>query len=108
MTSNSIDARIAAAERKAVAAKDALKKAQAAKARLEARKLAPLVRAGRADDTRRKILVGAAFLAKVARGDVPRDRLLALMDSALTRADDRALFGLPALTQEPHGERAAA
>jgi len=107
MTSNSIDAKIAIAERRAVAAKEALKKAQEAKRRLELRKLAPLMRSERTEDTRRKILIGAAVMAKMARGEMQQETLDRLMDAALTRPDDRALFELPALTQEPHGERAA-
>ena len=51
----------------------------------------------RADDTRRKILVGAAILAKVESGEWPEKKMLAMMDSALTRKDDRALFGLEPL-----------
>jgi hypothetical protein len=46
----------------------------------------------RTDDTRRKILVGAAVLAKVGRGEWPEARLLEMMDKALTRPDERALF----------------
>jgi hypothetical protein len=48
----------------------------------------------RSDDTRRKILVGAVILAKVDHGEWPKERLREWMDKALTRADDRALFGL--------------
>lgn len=48
----------------------------------------------RSEDTRRKILVGAVILAKVEHGEWPKERLRELMDKALTRADDRALFGL--------------
>jgi hypothetical protein len=48
----------------------------------------------RKDDTRRKILVGAIVLAKVDQGEFPQDRLRAWLDAALTREDDRGLFGL--------------
>ncbi len=64
-------------------------------------------------DVRRKILVGAAILAKVERGEWPESRLLELMDKELTRAHDRELFGLqdlggaapnaPALAREASG-----
>jgi hypothetical protein len=48
----------------------------------------------RRDDTRRKILVGAMMLAKVDQGVVEESVLRGWLKSALTRADDRALFGL--------------
>jgi len=90
----SIDDRLAAAERKATAAKAALQQARAAKARAEARKLAPLLKSERAEDTRRKILVGAAVMSAVSRGEMPQERLQALLDTFLQRPDDRALFNL--------------
>jgi hypothetical protein len=46
----------------------------------------------RRDDTRRKILVGAIVLAKVARGEIAPSQLAGWLDGALTRDDDRALF----------------
>jgi hypothetical protein len=45
-------------------------------------------------DTRRKILVGAIVLARVEQGRLPETELRGWLDEALTRADDRALFGL--------------
>jgi len=82
-----IDDTIAALEAK-------LKQAKARKQQLEARKRALESKKSRADDTRRKILVGAAILAKVDRDEWPRSRLLEMMGQTLTRPDDRALFGL--------------
>ena len=87
----SIDERIAALETK-------LKQEKAKKQQIEARKRAALAKVSRQQDTRRKILVGAAILAKVERGEWPKDKLLAMLDVALTRADDRALFDLQAPT----------
>jgi hypothetical protein len=55
----------------------------------------------RRDDTRRKILVGACVLTRLQRGDLTQAQLLAMLDPFLTRPDDRALFGLPALTAPP-------
>jgi len=83
-----IDERIAALEAK-------LKQEKAKKQQIEARRRAIESKKRRSEDTRRKILVGAAVLAKVERGEWPQDKLLSLMDAALTRADDRALFDLP-------------
>ena len=92
-----IEERIAALEAK-------LKQEKAKKQQLEARKRAAESKAKRGQDTRRKILVGAAILAKVERGEWPQDKLLALLDASLTRADDRALFDLPAVQpQKPDG-----
>ena len=88
-----IDERIAALETK-------LKQERAKKQQIEARKRAAESRAKRSQDTRRKILVGAVILAKVEHGEWPKERLREWMDKALTRADDRTLFGLPTLSEE--------
>lgn len=45
-------------------------------------------------DTRRKILIGAIVLARVEQNRIPETELRAWLDEALTRSDDRALFGL--------------
>jgi hypothetical protein len=57
---------------------------------------APLARvpASSRDDTRRKI--GAIVLAKVEQGVIQESVLRSWLDAALTREDDRALFGLKA------------
>ena len=60
----------------------------------EARRRSLESRRKRKDDTRRKILVGAIVLAKVEQGEFPQERLQSWLDAALTRADDRGLFGL--------------
>ena len=77
------------------ALEDKLKQAKARKQLVEARKRAIVQKLERRQDTRRKVLVGAVILARVERGEWPKDKLLALLDSHLTREDDRALFGLP-------------
>jgi hypothetical protein len=51
-------------------------------------------RQARRDETRRKILIGAVILAKIERGEFDERKLRAMLDSALTRKDDRELFGL--------------
>lgn len=90
-----IEERIAVLETK-------LKQEKAKKQQIEARKRAAESKAKRSIDTRRKILVGAAILAKVERKEWPQDKLLAMLDASLTRADDRALFNLPAVQpQQP-------
>ena len=82
-----IEDRIADLERR-------LKQAKALKQQRAARERAAEKKRQRSEETRRKILVGAVVLAKVERGEWPKERLRELMDQALTRADDRALFGL--------------
>lgn len=78
-----------------------LKQAKERKRMIEARKRAAESAKKRADDTRRKILIGAAILAKVDRGDWPEDKLIAMMSESLTRDDDRALFKLDPLSNQP-------
>lgn len=72
-----------------------LRQEKALKQKLEARKRAALQKQARLEDTRRKILVGAAVLARVERGEWPRERLVSMLNDYLVRADDRALFELP-------------
>ena len=77
-----------------------LKQAKARKQKIEAQKRAAERKVERSQDTRRKILVGAAILAKVDREEWPKDKLLAMLDSTLTRIDDRALFDLPPVAEK--------
>ena len=90
----SIDDTIAALEIK-------LKQVKARKQKIEAQKRATEAKIKRSQDTRKKILVGAAILGKVERGEWPEEKLLAMLKAALTRPDDRALFGLPELDEKP-------
>ena len=78
-----------------------LKQAKAQRQKVEARKRAAAAKLTRQQDTRKKILVGAAILAKVERGEWPKDKLLAMLDVALTRADARALFDLQSPAIKP-------
>lgn len=71
-----------------------LKQAKALKQKVEARVKAAENKQKRVADTRRKILVGAAILAKVERGEWPKDKMLEMMGQQLTRDDDRTLFNL--------------
>ena len=64
--------------------------------RIEARRRSLESRRARRDDTRRKILVGAIVLAKVEQGVLAESVLRGWLEGALERADDRALFDLPA------------
>ena len=88
---------MAAIEERIAALEARLKQEKARKQRIEARKRAMESKKKRGADTRRKILVGAVILAGVERGEWPQEKLLAMLDAALTRDDDRALFDLPAI-----------
>jgi hypothetical protein len=65
--------------------------------RLDARKRATQALRERKADTRRRILVGGVVLAKVQQGALDPVQFRLWLDQSLTRADDRALFDLPAL-----------
>jgi hypothetical protein len=73
-----------------------LRQLKAKQQRIEARQRSLSSRRARRDDTRRKILVGAIVLAKVDQGVLQESVLRGWLEGALTRADDRALFGLKA------------
>ncbi|MGH8143889.1 MAG: mobilization protein [Steroidobacteraceae bacterium] len=71
-----------------------LRQLRAQQQRVVARRQTVLVRRTRREDTRRKILVGAVVLEKVETGEIPEATLHTWLKGALTRAEDRALFGL--------------
>jgi hypothetical protein len=48
----------------------------------------------RKDDTRRKVLVGAAVLAEAEKNPAAKQKLMALLDQYLTRLVDRSVFDL--------------
>lgn len=83
-----IDERIAALETK-------LKQERAKKQKIEARLKAAEQKRKRTEDTRRKILAGALVMELMEQDQQTRQKFLARLDRYLTRADDRALFGLP-------------
>ena len=83
-----------------------LKQAKAEKQRKEARIRAQERKRTREQDTRRKILVGAVYLAIADSDDAALKALTDRMDKALTRDDDRALFDLPP-RPEPKAEAEA-
>jgi hypothetical protein len=71
-----------------------LKQLKGKQQRMEARRRSQESRQTRRDDLRRKILVGAVVLAKVEQGGFQQATLDEWLDAALTRGDDRKLFGL--------------
>jgi chromosome segregation ATPase len=75
-------------------AEEKLKQLKAEQQKVEARKKAAEAKRTRQEETRRKVLVGAVILAKLEDGTDPETEFSAMMDAALTRAEDRKLFGL--------------
>jgi hypothetical protein len=63
--------------------------------RVDARKRAIWADRERKADTRRKILLGTLILEKMRLGDIDQAQISTWLNSALTRAADRALFSLP-------------
>jgi hypothetical protein len=82
-----IDDRVAALELK-------LKQLKALQQRKDARVRTAEGRRTRREELRRKILVGAVVLAKVETGEIEEGTLKQWMRPALTKPEDRALFGL--------------
>lgn len=79
-----------------------LAQAKALKAKQEAAARARASAARRTADTRRKVLAGALVLDMMERDEQTRAKFLDRLDKYLTRADDRALFDLPAVQpQQP-------
>lgn len=83
-----VDERIQALEAK-------LKQLRTQQQRSEARARTVAAKRARHEELRRKILAGAVLLAKVETKEFDAVVLQRWMDQVLTRADDRALFGLP-------------
>jgi hypothetical protein len=81
--------RIAALEAK-------LKQLKVQKQRKEARARTVESRRSRREELRRKILVGAVVLAKVEAGEIEEKTLKQWLHPAVTKPEDRALFGLDA------------
>ena len=71
-----------------------LKQLKLKQQRAEARQRAIETKRERKADTRRKILVGGIVQAKIEQGLMDEKELRKWLDHALTRKDDRALFGL--------------
>jgi hypothetical protein len=82
-----IDERIESLEAK-------LKQLKTLQQRKEARARTTAAKKSRGEELRRKILAGAVLLAKVEKGEFEEEVLKAWMSVALTRPEDRALFGL--------------
>jgi hypothetical protein len=83
-------------ERERIQALEAkLKQLKTVQTRREARARTTAAKKSRGEELRRKILAGAVLLAKVEAGEFEEAVLKQRMSVALTRSEDRALFGLP-------------
>jgi hypothetical protein len=84
-------------ERERIAALEAkLKQLNVQQQRKEAKARAVEGRRTRREEMRRKFLVGAVVLAKVEAGEIEEATLKQWMHPALTKPEDRQLFGLDA------------
>ena len=72
--------------------KERLKAKEATIEEMEARKRHKARQKERKDDTRRKILIGAAVQARVDNKETSQEELTSLLDKYLTKPHDRALF----------------
>lgn len=87
---DTLTAKIAAQEEK-------LKQLKAQKAKAERRLKAALQKRERANDTRRKILIGAMVMEQIKRGEIAPESIRNTLNPFLKRNADRELFGLPPL-----------
>ncbi len=54
----------------------------------------------RKQETRRKILIGGVVLKMLKTGEMPKERLTAILDKHLASDRDRVLFDLPPLPKQ--------
>jgi hypothetical protein len=89
--------RCSVTERERIQALEAkLKQLKTLQTRREARARTTAAKKSRGEELRRKILAGAVLLSKVEAGEFGETVLREWMEKALTRPEDRALFGLEA------------
>ena len=97
ITEQQIKEKLEAALQKAEQLKALLKKREMQKKALDSKKK-------RADETRKKILVGASIFIKIERGDFSEKWLLEILNSTLTREVDRSFFNLNSLSNQLNSE----
>ena len=73
-----------------------LEQAKAAKRRADAKVRATASKKSRAEDTRRKVLIGAMVMSQMERSQQKKLEVLSGLDTYLTRQADRDLFELGA------------
>jgi hypothetical protein len=91
-----IDARLAAIEAKLKQLRVEQQQLKVLQQRNDARARAVEGRRTRREELRKRILVGAVVLAKVEAGEIEEGTLKEWMRPALSKLEDRALFGLDA------------
>lgn len=79
---------------------DKLNQLKARKQAIEARARTLESKKARAEDTRKKVLIGAAVLAQIENNPEGQERTRLMMDKFLTRDNDRTLFGLNLISQD--------
>ena len=89
-----LDEQIAAASARAEAARKRVQQLKNRQADAEARELRRAMAGERAEDTRRKILMGALVLEMVERGEMTQADLMSKLDAFLVRDGDRKIFDL--------------
>lgn len=90
---------MAALDERIKAQEEKLKQLKALKQKQEAQKRAAEAKRTRTEDTRRKVLIGAMMLEHMAKNDATKESMMGKLNAFLTRADDRALFDLPPVSQ---------
>lgn len=83
-----------------ISAEDKLKRLEEKQAKLRSeiqQAKAKISNEKRKQETKKKILIGAMILSKVADGEWPEERLKSAMDKYLEKNSDRELFDLQAL-----------
>ncbi|PHV13552.1 mobilization protein [Janthinobacterium sp. BJB303] len=96
---------MAALDERIKAQEEKLKQLKALKQKQEAMKRAAETKKSRADDTRRKILIGAMLLDQMEKNEAMKKNIMGQLDAFLTRPDDRALFDMGAsapAAPQPH------
>ncbi|MTI75749.1 MAG: mobilization protein C [Marinobacter sp.] len=99
MAKKTPEERIAELEKRRIQVEAKLKAEKEAILRAKRRENAKIQNQKRKDDTRRKVLVGAAILQKIELNQWPEEKLMNLMDGFLTRDKDRKLFRLESKRQ---------
>lgn len=59
----------------------------------------------RKEESRRKVLIGAAMLEEVAAGSFSEEDLKKILDARLVHPSDRTLFNLPVKPEQPEKVR---
>lgn len=95
---------MAAIEERIKAQEEKLKQLKALKQKQEAQKRAAEAKKSRADDTRRKILIGAMMLEQMEKNEATKASVMSKLEAFLTRPDDRQLFALPSLPDQPQSQ----